>query len=81
MLITLHKTSTNLATSTKDLNPNAMLDHLSTVSVSGVKKYAKSASFSSNHSRTVYTVCKLPDRKIITGSDDGSINMFDMTTF
>lgn len=29
----------------------------------------------------MYVVCKLPDRKIITGSDDGSINMFDMTTF
>lgn len=26
-------------------------------------------------------VCKLPDRKMITGSDDGSINMFDMATF
>jgi WD40 repeat protein len=58
-----------------------MLDTLSTVPPSGVKKYAKSASFPSHHSRTVYTVCKLPDRKIITGSDDGSLNMFDMTTF
>jgi WD40 repeat protein len=24
---------------------------------------------------------KLPDRKILTGSDDGAVNMFDMTTF
>jgi WD40 repeat protein len=76
----LHKTS-NIVPTTKDLNPNAMLDTLSTVPPSGVKKYAKSASFPSHHSRTVYTVCKLPDRKIITGSDDGSLNMFDMTTF
>ena len=58
-----------------------MIDQLSTVPISGVKKYAKSANFSSHHNRTVYVVCKLPDRKIITGSDDGSINMFDMTTF
>lgn len=58
-----------------------MIDNLSTVPVSGVKKYAKSASFPSNHSRTVYVVLKLPDRKIMTGSDDGSLNMFDMTTF
>ena len=58
-----------------------MIDQLSTVPVSGVKKYAKSANFSSHHNRTVYVVCKLPERKIITGSDDGSINMFDMTTF
>lgn len=58
-----------------------MLDNLSTVPVSGVKKYAKSASFPSNHSRTVYVALKLPERKIITGSDDGSLNMFDMTTF
>jgi WD40 repeat protein len=26
-------------------------------------------------------ICKLQDRKIITGSDDGSLNLFDMTTF
>lgn len=80
LLITLHKSS-NVAFSQKDMNPNAMIDPLSTVPVSGVKKYAKSASFSSNHSRTVYIVNKLPERKIVTGSDDGSINMFDMTTF
>jgi WD40 repeat protein len=80
LLITLHK-PTNLIPSTKELNPNAMMDELSTVPTSGVKKYAKSASFPSNHSRTVYVMCKLPERKIITGSDDGSINMFDMTTF
>ena len=24
---------------------------------------------------------KIPDRKILTGSDDGAVNMFDMTTF
>jgi WD40 repeat protein len=46
-----------------------------------VKKIAKSASFPSNHARTVYVVCKLSDRKLITGSDDGAINLFDMTTF
>lgn len=76
----MHKTST-LAHSTKDMNPHAIVDNLSNVSVSAVKKYAKSASFPSNHSRTVYVICKLPDRKIITGSDDGSLNTFDMTTF
>lgn len=63
------------------MNPNAMIDTLSNVDVQGVKKYAKSANFTSNHTRTVYVVCKLPERKILTGSDDGSINMFDMTTF
>ncbi len=47
----------------------------------GVKKIAKSAAFPSNHARTVYVICKLPDRKIISGSDDGAINLFDMTTF
>jgi hypothetical protein len=47
----------------------------------GVKKIAKSASFPSNHARTIYVICKLPDRKVITGSDDGAINLFDMTTF
>ena len=31
--------------------------------------------------RTVYVICRLPDKKLITGSDDGSINLFDMTTF
>jgi WD40 repeat protein len=46
-----------------------------------VKKYAKSASFPSQHSRTVYVVCKLPEHRLLTGSDDGSLNMFDMTTF
>lgn len=79
-MISLHKNS-NIVPTTKDLNPNAIIDTLSTVPVSGVKKYAKSASFPSNHSRTVYVICKLPDKKIITGSDDGSLNMFDMTTF
>jgi WD40 repeat protein len=29
----------------------------------------------------VYVVLKLPERKLITGSDDGAVNMFDMTTF
>jgi hypothetical protein len=76
----LRKTS-NLIPSSKDLNPHALIDSLSNVTPSGVKKYAKSASFPSNHSRTVYVVNKLPERKIITGSDDGSVNMFDMTTF
>lgn len=49
--------------------------------MTSVKKIAKSASFPSNHARTIYVICKLPDRKIITGSDDGAINLFDMTTF
>ena len=49
--------------------------------IQSVKKIAKSASFPSNHSRTVYVSCRLPDRKLITGSDDGSVNLFDMTTF
>lgn len=80
MLITLHKTSTSFLTQ-KDSNPNAMLEVLANVPLTNAKKIAKSASFSSGHSRTVYVVCKLPDRKIITGSDDGSINLFDLTTF
>jgi glucose-6-phosphate dehydrogenase assembly protein OpcA len=59
LLITFHKTS-NIVATTKDMNPNAMIDPLSTVPVTGVKKYAKSASFPANHSRTVYVTCKLP---------------------
>lgn len=79
-MITLHKNST-IGITPKDINPHAIIDPLSTVPVSGVKKYAKSANFGSNHTRTVYVACKLPERKIITGSDDGTVNMFDMTTF
>lgn len=58
-----------------------MIDTLSNIPITGLKKIAKSASFSSNHTRTVYVSIKLPDRKIVTGSDDGAVNMFDMTTF
>jgi hypothetical protein len=58
-----------------------MLETLVNLPMPGVKKIAKSASFSSNHARTIYVICKLPDRKLITGSDDGAINLFDMTTF
>ncbi len=80
LLITLHKTSNSILNQ-KDTNPNAILEVLANVPLTNAKKIAKSASFPSGHSRTVYVVCKLPDRKIITGSDDGSINLFDLTTF
>lgn len=81
LLITLHKSSSNNILTPKDSNPNAMLETLINLPIQGVKKIAKSASFPSNHARTVYVVCKLSDRKLITGSDDGAINLFDMTTF
>ena len=65
-----------------------MVEQLPTIPPSALKKIAKSASFASvrarsiqNHSRTVYVSLRLPERKIITGSDDGAVNMFDMTTF
>ena len=65
-----------------------MTDTLANIPINGTKKIAKSASFSSvhpsltqNHTRTVYTALRLPERKIVTGSDDGAVNMFDMTTF
>lgn len=63
------------------MNPNAILEPLINLPLNGVKKVAKSASFPSNHGRTIYVVCRLPDRKVITGSDDGAINIFDLTTF
>lgn len=77
----MHKSSSSNALNQKDTNPNAMLETLVNLPMPSVKKIAKSASFPSNHARTVYVVCKLPDRKLITGSDDGAINLFDMTTF
>ena len=79
-MITLHKNQNSTNLNSKDTNPYAIIEPLSNVPVSGVNKYAKSTNFPSNHTRTVYVACKLPERKIITGSDDGSINMFDMTT-
>ena len=48
LLITLHKSSGATAiTSSKDLNPNAMIDPLPNIPPNAVKKIAKSASFSS----------------------------------
>lgn len=52
LLITLHKASNgaSMINSSKDINPNAMIDPLVNIPVNGVKKIAKSASFASVHS-------------------------------
>lgn len=51
LLITLHKGSSSM-TPVKETNANAMIDNLANIPINGVKKIAKSASFSSvNHSR------------------------------
>jgi hypothetical protein len=81
LLIALRKSTSGSILNQKDLNSNAILDPLANIPLQSIKKIAKSASFPSNHARTIYVSCRLPDRKLITGSDDGAVNIFDMTTF
>jgi len=47
LLIALHKSGASISLSTKEINANAMIDSLANIPPTGVKKIAKSASFSS----------------------------------
>ena len=47
LLITLHKSGSAVIPSSKDVNPNAMIDPLANIPPPAVKKIAKSASFTS----------------------------------
>jgi WD40 repeat protein len=74
-LITLHKTEH------KDEKEDTRQSQPPSIPILSIRKIANSANFATNHSRTIYTIVKLPDKKICTGGDDGIIKMFDLSNF
>lgn len=50
------------------------------LTLANLRKIANSANFSSNHTRTIYTITKLLNKKFATGSDDGLIKIWDLVT-
>ncbi|XP_051912623.1 uncharacterized protein LOC127594926 [Hippocampus zosterae] len=64
----------------EEVNPNAIVEKVPALPITNIRKMALSSKFPTGHSRTVFTLVKVKDR-VVTGSDDGSIRIFDAVTY